>query len=189
MCSWKKILSNVRDGLFILWESWYILKMHFVSIDFSMNLRLVLGIVFPLFCLVLTSCGAAPASTSSGELLNTNTSKGITTAQNPLTWGRYQEYTKENFEKALSTPGKKILLYSYAPSCVECRTSTRGIIKAFQTSPVHAAGFRMQNGIDKETAKKYAVETVGTLVILQDGKEVGRKNGEFSEKDVLEFLK
>lgn len=146
------------------------------------------ALVFSL-SLVLTSCGMG-GETSSGTVLESSASQGITAKSTNLLMGRYQDYNAEHVSTLLKDANKKVLLYVYGPTCQECRASTLAIIKSFNTlQSKDIVGFRLVLGQDKAFEKAHAISKAGTLIVFKGTEEIIRKEGALTEAEVMSLLK
>lgn len=137
---------------------------------------------------ILVAC-SSEADTSSGATLEQG-AQGIQAKSTNIIWGRYQDYHKDNVDTAMNNADKKFLIYSYSPSCIECRKSTLAIIKAFNTlKKTDVIGFRLTLGQDLAFEKEHKMTVPGTLVLMKGTEELARKKGELTEADILGLLK
>ncbi len=87
------------------------------------------------------------------------------------------EVTDKNFGKeVLEAPGK-VLVDFWAPWCGPCRMQTPILEKLVSSGAVSAKITKLNTDENPETAQKYGIQAIPTLIIFQDGAQVDRLQG------------
>ncbi|MFN7160581.1 MAG: thioredoxin family protein [Candidatus Gracilibacteria bacterium] len=135
-----------------------------------------------------TSCSRGE-ETSSGANLNAQGSQGIAAKATNILWGRYQDYNKSNVDSLIESGDKKFLVYTYSPTCTDCRKTTLSIIKAFSfMKRTDILGFKYTPEQDRDFEKAHNLK-VGTLVVMKGNEEIARKEGIVTEEEIISMLK
>lgn len=94
--------------------------------------------------------------------------------------------TKENFEELIKTD-KRILLDFYADWCGPCRMVSPLVDKIAEEHPEYVVG-KINVDEQPELAAAFAVQSIPTLVVLENGKIVNQGMGAMPLPKILALL-
>jgi len=81
----------------------------------------------------------------------------------------------------------KVLIEFYSPRSVSCR-SLNSVLDAILKDYPHIRLVKVNVFKNRELAKKYGVIALPVLVMLENGREVGRLKGLKSKEEIIAFL-
>lgn len=94
---------------------------------------------------------------------------------------------QQNFDAVIATD-KPVLLDFFATWCGPCRMVSPIVDEIAEECPQYVVG---KINVDEaaELAEKFSVYSIPTLVVLKNGKEVGRQVGALPKDGILDMLK
>ncbi|MCK5805555.1 MAG: thioredoxin [Lentisphaeria bacterium] len=94
--------------------------------------------------------------------------------------------TAETFDESVA--GKRVLVDFWATWCGPCQKQLPILNTVAEQVKGHAEILTVDVDDNKDLAKRFSVQTIPTLVLLEDGKEVQRFVGVQSEKKLIPLL-
>lgn len=86
---------------------------------------------------------------------------------------------KDTFESEINEAGKIVIADFYSDSCVPCKRMSPLLAETEEENPIN---------FDGETAQKYNVTSVPTLVFFKDGAEKARLTGAVKKAQLAETI-
>ena len=84
---------------------------------------------------------------------------------------------KDTFENEINEAGKLVIADFYSDSCVPCKRMSPLLAETEEEDPEGIKLVKLNINFDGETAQKYNVTSVPTLVFFKDGAEKARLTG------------
>ena len=84
---------------------------------------------------------------------------------------------KDTFESEINEAGKLVIADFYSDSCVPCKRMSPLLAETEEENPESIKLVKLNINFDGETAQKYNVTSVPTLVFFKDGAEKARLTG------------
>ena len=84
---------------------------------------------------------------------------------------------KDTFESEINEAGKLVIADFYSDSCVPCKRMSPLLAETEEEDPEGIKLVKLNINFDGETAQKYNVTIVPTLVFFKDGAEKARLTG------------
>lgn len=84
---------------------------------------------------------------------------------------------KDTFESEINEAGKLVIADFYSDSCVPCKRMSPLLAETEEEDPEGIKLVKLNINFDGETAQKYNVTSVPTLVFFKDGAEKARLTG------------
>ena len=84
---------------------------------------------------------------------------------------------KDTFESEINEAGKLVIADFYSDSCVPCKRMSPLLAETEEEDPEGIKLVKLNINFDGETAQKYNVTSVPTLVFFKDGAETARLTG------------
>lgn len=84
---------------------------------------------------------------------------------------------KDTFESEINEAGKLVIADFYSDSCVPCKRMSPLLAETEDEDPEGIKLVKLNINFDGETAQKYNVTSVPTLVFFKDGAEKARLTG------------
>ena len=100
---------------------------------------------------------------------------------------KVQEISDANFDTEVLKMNGKVLVDFWAPWCGPCRMQTPILEKISAT--VSAKIVKLNTDDNPQTAHKYGISSIPTLILFDNGNEVDRMVGVQPEKSLIEKLK
>ena len=91
---------------------------------------------------------------------------------------------KDTFESEINEAGKLVIADFYSDSCVPCKRMSPLLAETEEEDPEGIKLVKLNINFDGETAQKYNVTIVPTLVFFKDGAEKARLTGEIGRAHV-----
>ena len=88
---------------------------------------------------------------------------------------------KDTFESEINEAGKLVIADFYSDSCVPCKRMSPLLAETEEEDPEGIKLVKLNINFDGETAQKYNVTSVPTLVFFKDGAEKARLTGSCKE--------
>jgi thioredoxin 1 len=84
------------------------------------------------------------------------------------------EITNDNFKTEVLDAKGKVLVDFWAPWCGPCRMQTPILEKLVVAGEIKAKIVKVNTDENQEIAGKYSIQSIPTLILFEDGKEVER---------------
>lgn len=95
---------------------------------------------------------------------------------------------KDTFESEINEAGKLVIADFYSDSCVPCKRMSPLLAETEEEDPEGIKLVKLNINFDGETAQKYNVTSVPTLVFFKDGAEKARLTGAVKEAQLAETI-
>lgn len=95
---------------------------------------------------------------------------------------------KDTFESEINEAGKLVIADFYSDSCVPCRRMSPLLAETEEEDPEGIKLVKLNINFDGETAQKYNVTSVPTLVFFMDGAEKARLTGVVKKAQLAETI-
>lgn len=87
------------------------------------------------------------------------------------------EINNNNFKTEVLDAKGKVLVDFWAPWCGPCRMQSPILEKLTQSGEIKAKIVKVNTDENQEIAGKYSIQSIPTLILFEDGKEVERMIG------------
>lgn len=98
------------------------------------------------------------------------------------------EVNDSNFESEVINASGKVLVDFWAPWCGPCRMQAPILEKLDSDSDINAKITKLNTDDNPNTAQKYSILSIPTLIIFENGSEVDRLVGVQTEANLREKL-
>ena len=95
---------------------------------------------------------------------------------------------KDTFESEINEAGKLVIADFYSDSCVPCKRMSPLLAETGEENPEGIKLVKLNINFDGETAQKYNVTSVPTLVFFKDGAEKARLTGVVKKAQLAETI-
>ena len=95
---------------------------------------------------------------------------------------------KDTFESEINEAVKLVIADFYSDSCVPCKRMSPLLAETEEENPEGIKLVKLNINFDGETAQKYNVTSVPTLVFFKDGAEKARLTGVVKEAQLAETI-
>lgn len=95
---------------------------------------------------------------------------------------------KDTFESEINEVGKLVIADFYSDSCVPCKRMSPLLAETEEENPEGIKLVKLNINFDGETAQKYNVTSVPTLVFFKDGAEKARLTGAVKKAQLTETI-
>lgn len=95
---------------------------------------------------------------------------------------------KDTFESEINEAGKLVIADFYSDSCVPCKRMSPLLAETEEENPEGIKLVKLNINFDGETAQKYNVTSVPTLVFFKDGAEKARLMGAVKKAQLAETI-
>lgn len=95
---------------------------------------------------------------------------------------------KDAFESEINEAGKLVIADFYSDSCVPCKRMSPLLAETEEEDPEGIKLVKLNINFDGETAQKYNVTSVPTLVFFKDGAEKARLTGAVKKVQLAETI-
>ncbi|MBD8912698.1 MAG: thioredoxin [Ruminococcus bicirculans] len=95
---------------------------------------------------------------------------------------------KDTFESEINEAGKLVIADFYSDSCVPCKRMSPLLAETEEENPEGIKLVKLNINFDGETAQKYNVTSVPTLVFFKNGAEKARLTGVVKEAQLAETI-
>ena len=95
---------------------------------------------------------------------------------------------KDTFESEINEAGKLVIADFYSDSCVPCKRMSPLLAETEEENPESIKLVKLNINFDGETAQKYNVTSVPTLVFFKDGVEKARLTGAVKKAQLAETI-
>lgn len=95
---------------------------------------------------------------------------------------------KDTFESEINEAGKLVIADFYSDSCVPCKRMSPLLAETEEENPEGIKLVKLNINFDGETAQKYNVTSVPTLVFFKDGAEKARLTGAVKKARLAETI-
>ena len=99
------------------------------------------------------------------------------------------EINNSNFQSEVLDAKGKVLVDFWAPWCGPCRMQTPILEKLVESGEITAKVVKVNTDENQEIAGKFGIQSIPTLILFQDGKEVERMIGTQPENALKPKLK
>ena len=97
------------------------------------------------------------------------------------------DVNNENFEKEVMQSDGKVFIDFYADWCGPCKMMMP-IVEEL-SEEIDAKFVRINVDVNEEIARQFAVMSIPTFIVMEKGKELGKKIGSTPKEELLEMLK
>ncbi len=97
------------------------------------------------------------------------------------------DVNNENFEKEVMQSDGKVFIDFYADWCGPCKMMMP-IVEEL-SEEVDAKFVRINVDVNEEIARQFGVMSIPTFIVMEKGKELGKKIGSLPKEELLEMLK
>lgn len=94
----------------------------------------------------------------------------------------------ESFDEAINEKGKSVLVDFWAEWCTPCKMFSPIVEKAAENCGNSVSICKLNIDENTETALKYNVMSIPTVILFKDGKETARRVGALSPAELTEML-
>src|SRR5208337_4872246 len=84
------------------------------------------------------------------------------------------EATTQNFDKEVLETSGKVLVDFWAPWCGPCRMQTPILEKLAAAGEINAKIYKLNTDDNPAIAQKFGIVSIPTLILFENGKEIGR---------------
>ena len=95
---------------------------------------------------------------------------------------------KDTFESEINEAGKLVIADFYSDSCVPCKRMSPLLAETEEENPEGIKLVKLNINFDGESAQKYNVTSVPTLVFFKNGAEKARLTGVVKEAQLAETI-
>ena len=95
---------------------------------------------------------------------------------------------KDTFESEINEAGKLVIADFYSDSCVPCKRMSPLLAETEEEDPEGIKLVKLNINFDGETAQKYNVTSVQTLVFFKEGAEKERITGDVKKAQLAETI-
>lgn len=95
---------------------------------------------------------------------------------------------KDTFESEINEAEKLVIADFYSDSCVPCKRMSPLLAETEEENPESIKLVKLNINFDGETAQKYNVTSVPTLVFFKDGAEKARLTGAVKKAKLTETI-
>ena len=95
---------------------------------------------------------------------------------------------KDTFESEINEAGKLVIADFYSDYCVPCKRMSPLLAETEEEDPEGIKLVKLNINFDGETAQKYNVTSVPTLVFFKDGAEKARLTGVVKKAQLAETI-
>ena len=118
-----------------------------------------------------------------------NNSSNKTNLNNNESVGKIIQVTSSNFNEVVLNSEKTVFVDFYADWCPPCKMLAPIIEEVASETPNENLVFvRVNIDDEEELANKYGIQSIPTLILIKDGKEVNRSVGYIDKSAVEEFV-
>ena len=96
--------------------------------------------------------------------------------------------TTENFEKAVKTPNKTVLVDFWAAWCGPCRMIAP-VLEEIAKERQDVMVLKVNVDQEQDIAAKYDVQSIPTLIVFKNGKPINKQVGFRGKEHILALLK
>lgn len=97
------------------------------------------------------------------------------------------DVNNENFEKEVMQSDGKVFIDFYADWCGPCKMMMP-IVEEL-SEEIDAKFVRINVDVNEEIARQFGVMSIPTFIVMEKGKELGKKIGSTPKEELLEMLK
>ena len=98
-----------------------------------------------------------------------------------------QRVSKDNFSEEVLSEEKLVIADFYSDSCIPCKRMSP-VIAELEEELTDVKFGKLNINFDSETAEKYGVSSVPTLIFFRSGEEVLRLQGAQKKSQLLEAI-
>lgn len=95
---------------------------------------------------------------------------------------------KDDFKEKVLDSSLPVLIDFYSDSCVPCKRMTLVIGDIEDDNEGKLSVYKVNINFDSEVAEEYGVQSVPTLVLFKDGKELARQTGAVRKDALSQWL-
>lgn len=95
---------------------------------------------------------------------------------------------KDDFKEKVLDSSLPVLIDFYSDSCVPCKRMTPVIGDIEDDNEGKLSVYKVNINFDAEVAEEYGVQSVPTLVLFKDGKELARQTGTVRKDALSQWL-
>ena len=94
----------------------------------------------------------------------------------------------ENFNELIQSP-KPVLIDFYAEWCTPCKMMKPRVLEVAEVIEENAKIITVDVDKEKKLAERFRIQSVPTLIIFEDGKQLWRQSGIISANALIKLLK
>ena len=88
-----------------------------------------------------------------------------------------ESVTDQNFQNSVLEESGKVLVDFWAPWCGPCKMQTPVLEKLSEVGDINAKIVKLNTDENPETAQKFGISSIPTLILFENGEEIDRMVG------------